>query len=123
MHLTHLLGKKRNGNQAATGADKEGKERRSARLSPDDIIHGNPARKGAVKGEEELTALPETPLSPLSAQGRKGGGDGTRRGGRRLPFNFATADHLPSPQEQRRAGTGGCGDKPSRGVGARRRLN
>lgn len=74
MHLTHLLGKKRNGNQAATGADKEGKERRSARLSPDDIIHGNPARKGAVKGEEELTALPETPLSPLSAQGRKGGG-------------------------------------------------
>lgn len=96
MHLTHLLGKKRNGNQAATGADKEGKERRSARLSPDDIIHGNPARKGAVKGEEELTALPETPLSPLSAQGRKGGGTGhdVGGGGSRLILQQPITYHL-----------------------------
>lgn len=41
--------------------------------------------------------------------------------GGRLPFNFATADHLPSPREDRRAGAGGCGDKPSMGGGGRKK--
>lgn len=49
MHLTHRLGKKRDLRQAGTGADKGGKKVRSALLSPDDIIHGSPARKGAVR--------------------------------------------------------------------------
>lgn len=48
VHLTHL-GKKNNPKQAATGADQGGQEGRSAPLSPDDIIDGNPARRGAVR--------------------------------------------------------------------------
>lgn len=42
---------------------------------------------------------------------------------RRFPFNFATADHLPSLQDLRRAGTGDYGDKPSRVKEAGRRAN